>query len=104
MKVRIFVSPSARRQGQDAATWWKANRRSAPKLFREELTETLARLRAAPLMGARCDAIAEGARQVLMRRTHYYLVYQYDAATGELEVLAVWSNHRGEDPPISGRT
>jgi len=51
VRGRIHVTAEAAEQIQQAKVWWRANRRAAPALFREELGHALDLLRAAPEIG-----------------------------------------------------
>lgn len=52
MTVRIRVTPEAEAQAQAAKRWWRANRRLAPTMFRQELAGAFQLLRDAPEVGS----------------------------------------------------
>lgn len=46
------------------------------------------------------DVQLEGVRRVLLVATHHYLYYYVNVTDDRIDVLAVWSTHRGDAPPI----
>jgi plasmid stabilization system protein ParE len=97
-RIRIQTTADVRRQVKDAAAWWRENRPEAPELFWRELSGALDLLRTAPLAGATYNA--RGVRRVLMPQTRYQVFYRYEASSGRLSVMAVWSSLRGKGPPL----
>ncbi|WP_437837962.1 type II toxin-antitoxin system RelE/ParE family toxin [Sorangium sp. So ce1153] len=99
MRAAIHFSPQSLAQLQAAHTWWKNNRPSSPRLFREELAEALALLRTAPMAGAPYPhRKLRDVRRIVLQKTRYYLYYVVGA--DGVTVLAVWSALRGRAPRL----
>jgi plasmid stabilization system protein ParE len=104
MKVRVSTAPEAREQARIVARWWRANRPTAARLFREELVQALRLLAEAPEIGRIYDHPGiPGLRRLVLQATAYHVYYVYDAARREVIVLAVWSARRGEGPSLRPR-
>lgn len=79
--------------------WWRANRKAAPSLFRDELEEILEALAQTPTLGAAAlDEELRDVRRALMKRTRYHIYYRVLGDT--LEVLAIWHTARGQGPGL----
>ncbi len=95
------MTQEAAEQAREAKAWWRANRRAAPGLLREELAQAFTLLRTAPEIGTLypMDDVP-GLRRWQLPRTRYHVYYAYDGRTGILLVLAIWSMLRGQAPPM----
>lgn len=52
-----------------------------------------------PEAGARSeDSHLPGVRRILLPATRHYLYYRVDSVEQNIEILAVWSTHRGDRP------
>ena len=58
MPYRLRIAEAVWLQADAIDAWWHANRRSAPRLFRDELEAALDRLETAPLTGTGSAAAA----------------------------------------------
>ena len=99
MPVEVEFSDEARGHVRVVDEWWRANRLSAPGLFRDELAAAVEHLRFHPLAGRRYDATSEPEiRRLVLPRTRYHVYY----AIHETRVLihAVWHTSRGQGPTL----
>ena len=96
---RILVTPAAKRQIKEIASWWLRNRPAAPLLFEEELAQARENLVLTPGMGTPFP-IEElpGVRRLLPRHTRYYLYYTVDETRGVIHLRAIWHTSRGYGP------
>lgn len=98
---RIEVGSTARRQIDDLNRWWRANRSSARDAVRSELARVFRLILNHPYIGPPADDIAlPGVRRIHLSRIGHYLYYRVVEREAIVEVLAVWSDRRGENPPI----
>ena len=73
-RYKVILAEDAREQIRTIQAWWKANRSSNPRLFRQELESAVGRLSVFPGAGAPYGAAPiEGVRRLLLSRTQYYL-------------------------------
>jgi plasmid stabilization system protein ParE len=101
MRFRVVRTPTASRQIREAARWWRRNRTKAPALFRDELRQGIELIAKHPEAGAVAKDVAlREVRRVLMLTTQYYIYYRVNVPAKRIDVLSVWSTHRGEPPPI----
>ncbi len=100
--MRVRFTPDARLAVRAKRTWWEANREKAPRLFVEELTAAVAKLRD----GADEERQQYAARRgritwrILMPKTRKNLYYRIDDAAGEVEILLLWNAAAGESPTL----
>ena len=101
MSYRILLPPVAEEQIRAADQWWRENRRASPNLFVDEFEQALRWLREMPAIGSRFRrSTVPGVRRILLRRSRYWVYYIPDESHSLVYVLAVWSGHRGSDPPL----
>ena len=95
---RIEFTEDATQQAEVAATWWRANRPSAPELFDDELAYALDLLtKMSPLSQVWGEVEGAPVRKVRLPRTQYAL---YFTLVGNLvTVHALWHGARGSGPP-----
>jgi plasmid stabilization system protein ParE len=99
--LSIKPTPAAAAQIRNESRWWRSNRPKAPRLFREELRQAFNLISVYPEAGAITeDEELPDIRRVLLSATKHYLFYRVNDAQHRIEVLAVWSTHRGELPRI----
>lgn len=79
-RYKIHETERARRDIEDALTWWLANRRAAPRLLRAELGRALYLVSELPRTGAVVVSASKEVRRLLLRRTGYRLEYRIDSA------------------------
>jgi len=99
LSLRLQVVPTARRQIETAARWWRANRQAAPHLFREELSRAFDLITEQPEIAPIAPEVdAPGVRRFHLSRIRYHLYYR---RRGEaVEVLALWHSSRGSSPDL----
>jgi plasmid stabilization system protein ParE len=101
--LRVRPTPLAARQIRNEAQWWRRNRPKAPGLFRTELRRAFTLIAEYPEAGAIThDLELPNIRRVVLVATQHYLYYHVNEQLQQIEVLAVWSTHRGEPPPVTG--
>src|SRR5437762_14310863 len=99
--VHLEVSSLARRQVADLNSWWRGNRTAARHAVRDELARAFRLILAQPHIGPRAlDVEIEGVRRIHLSRIRHYLYYRVFETSSIVEVLAVWSDSRGEPPPL----
>jgi len=99
MRIKVRFSPQALEQAAVARTWWCENRPLAPRLFQQELTNTLQQLRSSPLSGAPYPhKNIRGVRRMRLKGTQYHVYYLIEEKT--ITILALWSTRRGEEPGL----
>lgn len=102
--MAFTVQPTifAAEQIRNESHWWRRNRTKAPNLFREELRRAFALIAEYPEAGAVAEDVElPGVRRVLLIDTKHYVYYRVNHSASRIEVLAVWSTHHAEPPPIS---
>ena len=98
---RIDVGATARRQADELNRWWRANRSAARNAVRAELTRVFRLILNHPHIGPLAtDVDLPEVRRIHLSRIGHYLYYRVLENDGIIEVLAVWSDSRGEGPPI----
>jgi plasmid stabilization system protein ParE len=99
VNLPVRTTPEAETQILDIDHWWRANRRSAPDLFLQELTAIFDQLSDAPSLGRSYrQSPVPNTRRVLLSGTRYHVYYV--AGTDAVTVLAVWHARRGKGPPL----
>jgi plasmid stabilization system protein ParE len=97
--LSIKPTPAAAAQIRKESRWWRTNRPKAPKLFREELRGVFDLISAYPEAGAFSeDADLTEVRRILLPATKHYLYYRVNKVAQSIEILALWSTHRGDRP------
>jgi hypothetical protein len=100
--VRVRFTPEARLAIREKRAWWEQHREKAPRLFVEELTTIVAKLRA----GAEKERQAYAARggriifRILMPKTRNHVYYRVDDAAQEVEILIIWNAVAGAAPDL----
>jgi plasmid stabilization system protein ParE len=98
---RIDVGLTARRQADELNRWWRAHRSAARTAVRDELTRVFRLILNHPYMGpSALDVDLPDVRRIHLSRIGHYLYYRVLETEGIIEVLAIWSDSRGEAPPI----
>jgi plasmid stabilization system protein ParE len=100
MPYQLRIAEAVWLQADAIDVWWRANRRSAPRLFRDELEAALDRLETAPLTAGRYGHEGQPTelRRLLLPRSRYWVYFEIDADI--VTVLAVWHGARGKGPPL----
>ncbi|HVV84023.1 MAG TPA: hypothetical protein VHE35_13200 [Kofleriaceae bacterium] len=97
--MRVRFAPEALTAVREKRAWWVAHREKAPRLFVEELTAVVTKLR----VGADQDCqhyVTERGRliwRLAMPRTRNHVYYRHDAA-GDIVILTVWNATAGSPP------
>ncbi len=97
----VFVT-SARRDLDEVAAWWEANRTDAPGLVTADLRVAITRLEREALtlpVFRRVDG--QPIRRLHLPRTHRHIYFQVDV--DRVLVLAVWGSVRGILPRLRAR-
>jgi plasmid stabilization system protein ParE len=98
---RLDVSRLARRQVNELSAWWRQNRTAARTAVRNELARVFRLILAQPRIGPRAlDVDLPDVRRIYLSRIGHHLYYRVLESSGIIEILAVWSDSRGEGPPI----
>ncbi|HEX6097528.1 MAG TPA: type II toxin-antitoxin system RelE/ParE family toxin [Thermoanaerobaculia bacterium] len=98
---RIEVGEVARRQVRKLNSWWRKNRSAAPTAVRDELTRAFRLILNQPRIGPPAlDVDLPDVRRIHLSRIAHSLYYRVLESEGVIEVLAVWSDSRGDGPPI----
>ena len=101
MTYRVLVSQEAEGQFLAAHRWWLENRPASPSLVVDEFAEAVSVLKILPHAGhVFRRATIPGVRRILLRKSNYWIYYVPDRSHLVVYVLAVWSAHRGSDPPL----
>lgn len=105
MKLRPWLSPTAKAQAVREDVWWQTNRPSAPNAFWEELHEAIELLRQFPDSGVvvRRAGVTTGLRRVLLPTSNYHVYFLKDEAASRLRIYAIWSAERGKGPRLPGQ-
>lgn len=97
----VEISDLAAQHIRELEVWWRLNRTSAPNAVREELDRALGVITLQPYVGPRAlDAELEDVRRIHLSRIWHVLYYRVHEAPERVELLALWSDSRGEGPPI----
>jgi plasmid stabilization system protein ParE len=97
----VEISSLAARHIRELEAWWRRNRTSAPNAVREELQRILRVIRVTPFAGQRAtDVELPDVRRIHITRIWYFLYYDVKDDPERIELLALWSDSRGEGPPI----
>jgi len=98
---RIDVASRARQQAKKLSAWWRKNRSAAPNAVRDEIARVFILILNQPHIGPPAlDVELPGVRRIHLSRIRHYLYYRVLESEGIIEVLAVWSDSRGEGPPL----
>lgn len=97
----VEISLLAAQHIRELESWWRWNRTAAPNAVREELQRILRVLRMTPLAGRRAtDVELANVRQIHIARIWHVLYYRVLENPERIELLALWSESRGDGPPI----
>jgi plasmid stabilization system protein ParE len=98
---RIDVGRLARRQVKDLTGWWRKNRSAARTAVQDELARVFRLILNQPRIGPPAlDVDLPEIRRIHLSRIGHYLYYRVLESEGIIEILAMWSDSRGEGPPI----
>ena len=97
----VEISHLAAQHIRELETWWRLNRTAAPNAVREELQRVLRLITVTPLIGRRAtDVDLENVRRIHISRIWHFLYYRVIEDPERIELVALWSDSRGEGPPI----
>lgn len=101
-KLRVEFTPSALRQVEQAARWWRDNRSKAPEALQNDLASALELIASQPGVGAIArNTRLTGVRRVSLNRIGYHLYYRVHGEPPQsLQVVAFWHASRGSIPRI----
>jgi plasmid stabilization system protein ParE len=99
--VRLIFSAEADQDVEAIDTWWRENRRDAPRLFAEELASILDAIQRKPLiMKPYIERQGVVVRRWHMRRTLQHVYFVVDVENQVVVVLRVWGSRRGRGPKL----
>ena len=100
MRYQLRIAEAVWSQADEIDSWWRVNRRGAPRLFREELLAALVRIEAAPSAARPYGHEGQPShlRRVLLPRSRYFVYFEVEGDW--ITVLAVWHASRGKGPPL----
>ncbi len=102
---RIEVGRLARRHVRVLNAWWRNNRSAARNAVQDELARVFRLILNQPRIGPPAlDVDLPEVRRIHLSRIGHSLYYRVLESQGIIEVLAVWSDSRGEGPPIEQRS
>jgi hypothetical protein len=97
----VEISRLAAQHIRELEIWWRRNRTAAPNAPREELQRVLRLITVTPLIGRRAtDVELDNVRRIHIPRIWHFLYYRVRANPERIELLSLWSDSRGEGPPI----
>jgi len=97
----VEISHLAAQHIRELEIWWRWNRSAAPNAVRIELERALSLITLHPYTGPRAlDVELEDVRRIHLARLWHFLYYRIHEAPDRVELLALWSDSRGEGPPI----
>jgi hypothetical protein len=97
----VEISRLAAQHIRELESWWRRHRKAAPNAVREELQRILGVIRITPFSGHRAtDVELENVRRIHITRIWHFLYYRVHNDPERIELLAMWSDSRGEGPPI----
>jgi plasmid stabilization system protein ParE len=97
----IEISDLAAQHIRQLETWWRINRTKAPNAVRQELQRAFRLISVQPRIGPRAtDVELPNVRCVHLSRVWHHLYYRVLDVPERIEILALWSESRGEGPPI----
>jgi plasmid stabilization system protein ParE len=100
VSLPVTTTPEAESHIRTIDVWWRDNRRAAPDLFLDELSEAFGILARAPHIGRRYRrSPVPGTRRLLLRATRYHVYYV--PGEHDVRVIAVWHGERGVGPPLT---
>jgi len=100
VKLHVWPTEDAEAHIRELGAWWRANRRAAKDVFKNELARVREVLADTPNIGELYEAGVPGLRRIRLRRTPYHVYYVPRTEHGDVVVIAVWSAQRGEGPPL----
>jgi hypothetical protein len=81
--------------------WWRFNRPKSLNAVREELERALKLITLQPRAGALAPDVAlRNVRRIHLTRIWHYLYYRIHDNPERLEIIDIWSDSRGEGPPL----
>jgi plasmid stabilization system protein ParE len=99
--VKLRVSARAKQKIHAEDEWWRAERRDAPELFKQELAAAFDRILVAPKSRKQHGQIAgEPVWRVLMTRTEQHVYYTVDDIAAEVTIETVWGACRKRGPKL----
>jgi transposase len=97
----IETSRRAARQIRELEAWWRVHRTAAPNAVREEIERAMRLLAFQPRLGPRAtDVELPNVRRIHLSRIWHFLYYRINDSPEQIDLLALWSESRGEGPPI----
>jgi len=95
--VKIKLTKRAERRIEIVDQYWRANRREAPDLLKQELSSARLRLAQDPYAGTAIVVGGKQLRRLLLPRTEQWLYYAV-RHNQLIVVQTLWGARRGRDP------
>jgi hypothetical protein len=101
--VRVRFAPEALEAIRHNRAWWEAHRDKAPRLFRDELADVIAKLRTGATEGAQLYTVHAKRKiwRVLMPKTKVHVYYRASRSGQEVEIVTTWNATAGDGPDFS---
>jgi plasmid stabilization system protein ParE len=98
--VNVKVSKRARRDARRINERW-AKHADNPRIFAQELLDSLRHLRDIPHAGTRKGtAKRPKRRRLLMEQSKCHLYFEVDEKRNVLNVITIWNGQRGQEPKL----
>ena len=100
--MRVRFTPEARLAVREKRAWWEQHREKAPRLFVDELTAVVAKLREGTDKERQQYAARSGhiIWRLLMPKTRSHVYYRVNEIAAEVEILVVWNAVSGANPDL----
>jgi len=100
-RLPVEISSLAAQHIRELESWWRRNRRLAPRAVREELQRAVRLISMTPFIGhPAADVELQNVRRIHIARIWHHLYYRVIEDPERIEVLALWSESREGGPPI----
>ena len=96
--MNIKLTKRAERRIELVDQWWRAHRREAPDLLKQELSGARLRLAQDPYAGTAVVIGGKQLRKLLLQRTEQWLYYAVRPKQQLIVVQTLWGARRGRDP------
>jgi hypothetical protein len=102
MTVEVIVTAKAEALIDAIDLFWSEGQPDTRTLFRDELDRALQQLAILPASGPiYLESPIANTHRVLLRKSQYYVYYEWTPTDAQLFVICVWGCQRGEPPDLS---
>lgn len=99
--MKLVLAQEAEEDVERIDSWWRENRRDAPRLFTEEFAAVCRQILSKPtIFKPYCERGGVSVRRWLLGRTEQFVYYEVDFDRELLIVLRVWGARRKRDPKL----